>query len=76
MTTINEPPATATFDVANKRRELRERHNGHDRHVGGATGARCTAGSSPIAADSLTAMAQLATTALSLAKHITEQSST
>ena len=76
MTTINEPPATATFDVANKHRELRERHNGHDRHVGGATGARCTAGSSPVAADSLTAMAQLATTALSLAKHITEQSST
>jgi hypothetical protein len=71
--TINEPPATATFDVANKHRELRECHNGHNCHV---SGARSTSGSSPIAADSLTAMAQLAMTALSLAKHITDQSST
>ncbi|KAF8466818.1 hypothetical protein DFH94DRAFT_698362 [Russula ochroleuca] len=49
VTTINEPPAMATFDAANKCHKL---------------------------SDSLTAVAQLTTTALHLVKHITEQSST
>jgi hypothetical protein len=65
VTTINEPPATATFDIANKRCELRDR---------GGLGGRSTCSPPVAAADSLTAIAQLATTALNLAKHITEQS--
>lgn len=61
MTTINEPPATATFDIANKHWELCDYHS----HKGGS----CRTVAAP---ESLTAMAQLATTALSLAKQITE----
>jgi hypothetical protein len=59
----------ATFDAANKCHKLCEHHTG---------GARLISSSSPapVAADSLTAVAQLTTTALHLVKHITEQSST
>lgn len=53
MTTINEPPTTATFDIANKHCEL------HDH--GGLRG-RPTCSPPVAAADLLTAIAQLETT--------------
>ena len=70
--TINEPPATATYDIANKCHELRD--HDHDCHGLG----RQIYIFSSCCRSQLTychsAIAQLATAALNLAKHITEQS--
>lgn len=57
MATLNEPPSTPSFDIANKRPELRER-------------AKPTANTPTT--DSLAVVAQLATTVLDFAKQLTQ----
>ena len=61
MATLDEPPNTPTFDIANKRPELHER-------------AKPT--TSTPTTDSLAVVAQLATTVLNLAKHLTQSPQT